>query len=105
MNTIHPFALFVIFVSFHSGFSETCRIHQQRNHLIADCKRLALQDIPTYLTVNISELDLSYNNISFLKTYAFKRFRSMTVLIIDSNNVDRMEPETFMGLTKLRLLL
>ncbi|CAC5376070.1 unnamed protein product [Mytilus coruscus] len=104
MKHLDKLRLYLLMLCFHTGSSKTCRIKERKTEIIADCTRIGLHDIPKYLPLNISELDLSYNNISFLGSNAFERFGFLTVLKIDYNNLENIETESFNGLSKLRWL-
>ncbi|XP_052088315.1 toll-like receptor 2 [Mytilus californianus] len=104
MRNFDILTLFLLMLCFHAGSSKTCRIKEIKKKIIADCTRIELHNIPKYLPLNISELDLSYNDITLLRNNAFKRFGFMEVLKIDNMNLGIIETETFYGLTKLKWL-
>lgn len=103
MKHLDKLKLYLLMLCIHTGSSKTCRI-KGKTEIIADCTRIGLQDIPKYLPLNISELDLSHNNISFIRSNAFQRFVRLTVLKIDYNNLENIGTESFNGLSKLRWL-
>ncbi|XP_063402339.1 toll-like receptor 6 [Mytilus trossulus] len=102
MKHLAKLVFYLLMLCCHSGSSKTCRMKERNT--IADCTKSGLQDIPKYLPLNISELDLSHNKISFLRNNAFQRFENLTVLKLDYNNLENIDTESFNGLSKLRWL-
>ena len=104
MRNVDILILYLLKLCCYMGSSKTCRLKEKKEKIVADCTRMGLHDVPKYLPLNISELDLSYNNISILGSNAFERFRRLEILKIDYINLGIIEKKTFSGLTKLRWL-
>ncbi|CAG2234244.1 unnamed protein product [Mytilus edulis] len=104
MRNFDILTLYLLILCLHTASSKTCRIREIKQKIIADCTRIGLHDIPKYLPLNISELDLSFNNIKLLKNNAFERFRVLETLKIDNMNSDTIETDAFCGLHNLRWL-
>ncbi|CAC5426568.1 unnamed protein product [Mytilus coruscus] len=104
MRNFEILILYLLILCFHTGSLKTCRIKEIKKKIVADCTRIGLHDIPKYLPLNLSELDLSYNDIALLKNNTFERFGVLEILKIDNMNLDIIEPEAFYGLTRLRWL-
>ncbi|CAG2240989.1 unnamed protein product [Mytilus edulis] len=74
------------------------------NQTIADCTRLKLHDVPTGLPLDISGLDLSFNQISKIKNNTFESFSNLTTLKMDFNNIDTIDGYAFQSFKRLRWL-
>ncbi|XP_063402342.1 toll-like receptor 3 [Mytilus trossulus] len=85
-------------------FAHKCLITRHADQITADCTRMKLKGVPTGLQLNISVLDLSYNQISILKNNVFSSFSYLTTLTMDFNNIHTIYADVFNGLKKLRWL-
>ncbi|XP_052088313.1 toll-like receptor 13 [Mytilus californianus] len=85
-------------------FAHKCQIERHADQIIADCTRLELKNVPTGLPVDISGLDLSYNQISTIKKKAFESLSNLTALTMDFNNIQTIDGDVFNGLENVRWL-
>ncbi|CAG5136656.1 unnamed protein product [Candidula unifasciata] len=72
----------------------------------ADCSRLGSSDLKLLasLPTNITRLDLSFNDLSFIDNQAFLNFTLLEWLSISHNNLQYLKNGSFLGLLKLTML-
>ncbi|VDI62524.1 toll-like receptor 8 [Mytilus galloprovincialis] len=85
-------------------FAHKCQIILHADQINADCTRLELTNVPTDLPLDISGIDLSYNQISTIQKKAFESFSKLTALILDFNMIKTIDGDVFNGLKKIRWL-
>ncbi|CAG2234243.1 unnamed protein product [Mytilus edulis] len=85
-------------------FAHKCQITRHADQIIADCTRLELKNVPTGLPLDISGLDLSFNQISTIQKKSFGSFSSLTALTMDFNNIRTIDGDVFNGLENVRWL-
>ena len=49
-------------------------------------------------------LDLRFNELTVVHARAFSTLRNLSVVLLDDNNIHRIEPHAFHGLSAVRLL-
>ncbi|XP_076078419.1 toll-like receptor 2 type-2 [Mytilus galloprovincialis] len=95
--------LILLLITF-TVYAHKCRMVRHGDQTIADCTRLKLHDVPTGLPLDISGLDLSFNQISKIKNNTFESFYNLTTLKMDFNNIDTIDGYVFQSFKRLRWL-
>ncbi|VDH97026.1 Hypothetical predicted protein [Mytilus galloprovincialis] len=91
----------VIIIRFSYVYCGLCHIKGKGKSKEADCSSRGLSSVPTNLPGDIIQLDLAQNEIVKIPAQAFIRYRTLQVLILDSNRISYLKNNSFEGLGKL----
>ena len=73
-------------------------------HIKADCRSRDLMRVPTYISNNVTQLDLDENKISIIRLDDFVNVQHLRVLILSHNSINTLESGSFRHLRFLKKL-
>lgn len=88
-----------------SGCPDRCRCEVDGLLHRVDCSDLGLQEIPVNMSVFMSYLDLSMNNLTVLSSGDFSSLHFLEELRLAGNELSLIPEGTFMGLYNLKVLM
>ncbi|KAK2165420.1 hypothetical protein NP493_1365g00041 [Ridgeia piscesae] len=74
------------------------------SYVKADCRSRELLRVPTYLSNNVTQLDLGGNKLSLIRKDDFVNIRYLRVLILSNNSISSLECRCFLHLRYLERL-
>eukprot|EP00057_Strongylocentrotus_purpuratus_P020757 XP_011675231.1 PREDICTED: toll-like receptor 3 [Strongylocentrotus purpuratus] len=86
-------------------FTSPMICHYDAEQKEADCSYRGLDSIPQNIPDDIKELDVAYNNITFILSSSFKRYPLIQVLDLSSNDIRMIESASFYPLKELKTLI
>ena len=86
-------------------FTPSMICHYDAEQKKADCYGRGLDSIPQNLPNDIKELDIRFNNITFILSSSFKRYPSIQVLDLSINRIRMIESASFYPLKELNHLI
>ena len=74
------------------------------SYVNVDCRSRKLLRVPTYLSDNVTQLDLGGNKLSLIRENDFVNIQYLRVLILADNSISRLEGRCFLHLSYLERL-